>query len=380
VFKDIEGECHSPPEGFLLPIPSQRDLRAFRRVLPSRLRQNRQSRTDSYLTLRVRRLVQPCSADTRRRDQMVRRIAAVVLALTLNPALARAQDAVLTVTVLSADVHKGPSTVTPVIGRVPRGAVLPVSRNLGSWVKVAWPDAPEGVGYVHVTMGRLGPSSADASAANTPPRTSSAPASATSAPPSATSAPASATSAPASATTTIPPVPRRPAGERIALRGELTDTPIGRIFGVGGLVESMSSFGATARAWRGNHLGIQLAFTRDAMTSGVAAGRVTSMGFEPGVVYALFDHVSDYIWIRPYVGSVLSFRHQTLKVPAPAAMESASDNGIGFRVFGGSELTLAAAPWFGLSAELGYRRFPTPFPGFEADRLSVSIAAHWYIK
>ena len=93
---------------------------------------------------------------------MVRRIAAVVLALTLNPTPSRAQDAVLTVTVLSADVHKGPSTVTPVIGHVSRGTVLPVSRNLGSWVKVAWPDAPEGVGYVHVTMGRVGPPNAGA--------------------------------------------------------------------------------------------------------------------------------------------------------------------------------------------------------------------------
>jgi hypothetical protein len=297
---------------------------------------------------------------------MVRRMAAVVLALTLNPTLARAQDAVLTVTVLSADVHKGPSTVTPVIGHVSRGTVLPVSRNLGSWAKVAWPDAPEGVGYVHVTMGRIGPSSADASAANMAPRTS--------------SAPASATSAPASATTTIPPVTRKSAGERMAVRGELSDTPITHIFGVGGLVGPMSSFGATARAWRSDHLGIQLAFTRDAMTSDVAPGRVTSIRFEPGVVYALFDHVSDYVWIRPYVGSVLSFRHQTLKVSAPAAMEPASDNGIGFRVFGGSELTFGGVPRFGLSAELGYRRFPTPFPEFEADRLSVSIAGHWYIK
>jgi hypothetical protein len=297
---------------------------------------------------------------------MVRRIAAVVLALSLNPTPARAQDAVLTVTVLSADVHKGPSTVTPVIGHVSRGTVLPVSRNLGSWAKVAWPDAPEGVGYVHVTMGRIGPSSADASAANMAPRTS--------------SAPASATSAPASATTTIPPVTRKSAGERMAVRGELSDTPITHIFGVGGLVGPMSSFGATARAWRSDHLGIQLAFARDAMTSDVAAGRVTSIRFEPGVVYALFDHVSDYVWIRPYVGSVLSFRHQTLKVSAPAAMEPASDNGIGFRVFGGSELTFGGVPRFGLSAELGYRRFPTPFPEFEADRLSVSIAGHWYIK
>ena len=142
----------------------------------------------------------------------------------------------------------------------------------------------------------------------------------------------------------------------------------------------MSSFGATARAWRNDHLGIQLAFTRDAMTSDVAAGRVTSIRFEPGVVYALFDHVSDYIWIRPYVGSALSVRRQTLKVSAPGAMKPASDNGMGFRVFGGSELTFAGVPRFGLSAELGYRRFPAPFPEFEADRLSVSIAGHWYIK
>ena len=290
---------------------------------------------------------------------MVRRIAAVVLALTLSPTLVRAQDAALTVTVQSADVHKGPSTVTPVIGHVSRGTVLPVSRNLGSWVKVAWPDAPEGVAYVHVTMGRVGPSNGVAPAANMSPRTS--------------SAPASATSAPAPTMTTNPPV------SRTAVSGEIGDTPITHFFGVGGLVGSRHSFGATARAWRSDHLGIQLAVARDTMTSDVAAGRVTSIRLEPGVVYALFDHVSDYFWVRPYVGSVLSFRHQTLKVLAPAAME-ASDNGVGFRVFGGSELTFAGAPRFGLSAELGYRRFPTPFPGFEAAPLSVSIGGHWYIK
>jgi hypothetical protein len=298
---------------------------------------------------------------------MVRRMAAVVLALALSPAPVRAQEAVLTVSVASADVHKGPSTVTPVIGHVSRGAVLPVSRNLGSWVRIAWPDAPEKVAYVHVTMGRLGPSTgADAPAPNMSPRTS--------------PAPASTVSAPAAATTTIPPVARKPARERMALRGELNGPPITHIFGVGGLVGSRTTFGGSARAWRTDHLGIQLAFTRDALTSDVAAGRVTSLRVEPGVVYGLFDHVSDYVWIRPYVGSVLSFRHQTLKVSTPAVVEPASDNGMGFRVFGGSELTFAGAPRFGLSAELGYRRFPTPFPGFETDRLSASIAGHWYIK
>ena len=43
---------------------------------------------------------------------MIRRVAAVVIALALNPALLRAQDTVLTVTVQSADIYKGPRTVT----------------------------------------------------------------------------------------------------------------------------------------------------------------------------------------------------------------------------------------------------------------------------
>jgi len=294
---------------------------------------------------------------------MIRRAAAVVLALTFNPALLRAQDTVLTVNVPSADVHKGPSTVTPVIGHVSHGTVLPVSLNLGSWVKVAWPDAQNGAGYVHVTMGRLGAANADAPAPNMSPRASSAPA-----------------PAPAPVTTTIPLLARTSVGEQVVPRGQLNVTPASHIFGVGGLVGSMSSFGATARAWRNNHLGIQFGFTRDAMTSDVAGGHMTSMQFEPGVVYALFDHVSDYFWVRPYVGSVVSFRHQTLSVAAPVAGELASDNGVGFRVFGGSEVTFASMPRFGLSADLGYRRFPTPFRGFEVDSLSASIAGHWYIK
>ena len=293
---------------------------------------------------------------------MIRRIAAVVLALTLNPASVRAQNAVFTVTVSSADVYKGPSTVTPIIGQVSRGAVLPVSRNLGSWAKVDWPDAPEGVGYVHVTMGRLGPANDAAPAAAGCRRLR------------------TCRACPEPAPTTIPAGDSQ-AGERAHCGARGTDdTPVTHIVGVGGLVGSMSSFGATIRAWPSDHFGIQLAFTREAMTSDVAAGRVTSIRFEPGVVLALFDHVSDYVWIRPYVGSVLSLRHQTLKVSAPAGQESVSDNGIGFRVFGGSELTFAGVPRFGLSAEVGYRRFQTAFPGFEADPLSVSIAGHWYLK
>jgi hypothetical protein len=300
---------------------------------------------------------------------MVRRIAAVALALTLNPMLLYAQDAVLTVTVASADVYKGPSTVTPVIGHASRGTALPVTRNLGSWAKVAWIDSPDGIGYVHVTMGRLSSSNGAAPAG-------------------ASSAPSAAPLASSSASAGMSPAPRTaarehtssPTHERMAISGGPTDAPITHIVGLGGLVASRSSFGATARAWRTDHLGIQLAIARDALSSDVAAGRVTSVRLEPGIVYGLFDHVSDYVWIRPYVGSVVSFRHDTLRVSAPAALEPVSDNSIGYRVFGGSELTFAGLPRFGVSAELGYRRFSTPFPAFEADRFTVSIAGHWYIK
>ena len=265
----------------------------------------------------------------------------------------------LTVDVPSADVHKGPSTVTPVIGHVPRGTVIPVSRNLGSWVKVAWPGAEDGAGFLHVTMGRIEPARADAAAANVPPQAS----------------PVTAAAAPA-----IAPQTRTPVGDPAAPRSQPNVAPVSHVFGVGALVGSTSSFGATARAWRNNHLGIQFGFARDAITSDVTAGRVTSVQFEPGVVYALFDRANDYVWIRPYVGSVVSFRHETLSATGPVALGTASESGVGYRVFGGGEMTFGSMPRFGLSADLGYRRLPTPFPGFEAGPLSATIAVHWYMK
>jgi hypothetical protein len=292
---------------------------------------------------------------------MIRRAAAVALALTLNPALVSAQDqaTVFTVTAPSADVYKGPTTVTPVVGRAPRGTVLTVSRNLGSWAKVAWPDAPDGVGYVHLTMGRLASSKPEVPAVTATPRT-----------------PADR----GAATTTMPrPAAREVPRDQVAVIDQSTGAPISHLFGVGGRVGSPRNVGATARVWRNDRVGLQFSFMRDAMTSGVGAGRVTSMQLEPAAVYALFDHVSEYVWIRPYIGSGLSVHRQSLTVSSPELVQPA-DNGFGFRVFAGSELTFASVQRFGLSLEFGYRRVPTPFPGFEADKLSVSLAGHWYVK
>lgn len=296
---------------------------------------------------------------------MTRRVAAVVVALTIFPAVLYAQDTVLTVTVQSADVYKSPTTAAPVVGHASRGAALPVQRDLGSWVQVPWSASADGIGYVHMSMGRLNPRTADTPAVSTPSRVSptSASASAATSPSPSTAAPA-----PVPLTTTQTTVPR---GQR---------TTISHIVGVGGMVGTMSSFGATARWWRKNHLGVQVGFTRDSMSSDTSDSRVKSTQIEPGVVYALFDRVRDYVWVRPYVGSALSFRHATLRMPVPDPNQPSSDNGVGFRVFGGGEFTFATATQFGLSAEVGYRRLPTPFPGFEPDRMTVAIVGHWYIK
>jgi hypothetical protein len=292
---------------------------------------------------------------------MTRRVAAVLLALTIFPAVLHAQDTMLTVTVQSAEVHAGPSTATPVIGHAAKGTELPVVRNLGSWMRVAWRGVPDGVGYVHVTMGRLNGPTTSAPAATAAPRT------------------AAPSSAPASGPAAVPlsTVQRTPS--TVAPSGPQRST-ISHLVGVGGLVGSMSSFGATARWWRTNHLGVQVGLTRDSMNSDTAEGHVTSMQIEPAVVYALFDRVRDYVWVRPYVGSGLSFRHATLKVPVVDPAQPSSDNGVGLRVFGGGEFTFATATQFGLSAEVGYRRLSTPFPGFEADRMTFALVGHWYIK
>lgn|SRR5262249_33887855 len=303
---------------------------------------------------------------------MIRRAAALAFALMLSPATLHAQEIVLTVSVPSADVYKGPSTGTPVIGHLSRGTAVPVLRNLGSWVKVPWPAAPDGVAYIHVTMGRLAPANADGSSANASPQGSSAAAVAAAPVPASSSSSAPAATAPR-------PQPSRP-HDRVVVRGQKDSTVISHVLGFGGVVESMGSIGATARTWRDNRLGIQFGLSRDSRTSDVTTSRLTSTQIEPAVVYGLFDSVSDYFWLRPYVGGGPSFHHQTLHDSALVTGEAASANGVGLHLFGGSEVTFAGAPRFALSVDVGYRRFTTPFSGFTGDRVSASLYGHWYIK
>jgi hypothetical protein len=287
---------------------------------------------------------------------MLRCAAVVFLVVALHSAPLMAQDTAITITEASADVYTGPTTITTIVGHVSRGTVLPVLRDLGSWVRVPWAEGQDGVGYLNVTTGRIGPAAAHDRGLSP------------------------STASPAQLPTAVSEPTRAPAGNQSVTRTPQNVTTVSHVFGAGGLVAPMSSFGATARAWHKTRLGFQVAFTREVQTRDIAPGRLRTSQFEPGVVYALFDRVTDYVWLRPYVGSAIGFYHQTLTDPTVVTMEGASDYGIGYRVFAGTEVTLANVPRLALSADVGHRHVPTSFSGFERDPLSVSMGAHWYFR
>ncbi len=300
---------------------------------------------------------------------MFRYAAAVAVVLCLTPSWLSAQSTTLTVSAPTADVHKGPSTGSPVLGKARRGTVLEVTRELGSWVKVAWPEAQDGAAYVHVSMGsvvRLTPQASAVFQSSTR---------RTAEPPAQTHvrgevsridqrlAPAAPIEAPGTVGVT-------PATHVVGL-GATMAGPVNNSGGFGG-------FGASARGWRRDRVGVQLELSRYAMTSGVVPGRLTSLQIEPSVLYALPDRVTDYVWLRPYVGTGLHLRRQTFS-SGPGSV-SESDTGLGAQAFGGAELTFSGMPQFALSAGAGYQWSRTPAVGFETGGLGLTLAGHWYVR
>jgi opacity protein-like surface antigen len=292
---------------------------------------------------------------------VIRPASVVVIGLCLLPTLASAQSAEFTVNVQSAAVRKGPSTGSPVVGQAPRGAVLEVTRDIGAWVKVAWPEAPDGIGYVHQSMGKLSQRAtreerlASAFASLSPPEPVAA------AEPPATE---SAASVDASASTRTIYVP-----------------PPTHVVGLGGQMSGATpGFGFTSRIWSRSRLGVQLDLSRSRLTSPASSERVESTEFAPSVIYALPDYVTDSIWLRPYFGGGAALTRSKLSAGTPEVTPSVTESAFGFRGFGGAEVTIPNLPRFAVSADVGYRWTEQPFAGFELGGLGFSISGHWYLK
>ena len=158
-------------------------------------------------------------------------------------------------------------------------------------------------------------------------------------------------------------------------------TPASHSLGLGGVMGSSPlAFGASARAWRRDRIGVQVDMSRYAMTGSTTSARLTSFQVEPSMLYSLPDRVTDYVWMRPYVGSGATLRRHSFGSGTAATGESVSGYGFGLQAFGGGELTFAGAPQFALSADLGYHWFQTPLAGFDLRGLGLTVSGHWYVK
>jgi len=292
---------------------------------------------------------------------VIRPASVVVIGLCLLPTLASAQNAEFTVNVQSAAVRKGPSTGSPVVGQAPRGAVLEVTRDIGAWVKVTWPEAPEGIGYVHQSMGKLSQRATReerlaAAFASLPP-------------PESMAAPEPSAMEPAAAI------------DASASRGTIYVPPPTHVVGLGGQMSGATpGFGFTSRIWSRSRLGVQLDLSRSRLTSTVSPERVQSTQFAPSVVFALRDYMTDSIWLRPYFGGGAALTRSTWSAGTPEISASVTESVVGFRGFGGAEVTIPNLPRFAVSADVGYHWTEQPFAGFELGGLGFSISGHWYVK
>jgi hypothetical protein len=306
---------------------------------------------------------------------MTRWVAAVAVALCLSPSWLGAQTTIFTVSVASAGVRQAPTTGSPIVGYKAKGEVLDVRRNLGSWIEVAWPTAATGVAYVSVTMGTLGQSAPPVRR----PMTIAEYMSTSAPPPTAVSTPTGATCACADATAAGAQGARASSVAPSIQQGTTYVAPT-HFVGLGGLYGGATqTAGATGRAWSRRRFGGQVEVSREARTN-AAAERLTSQQIASSVLYALPSRVSDYLWFRPYVGGGTTFYRTTRPATTLAIGATSADNGLGLQMFGGGELTLAAIPRFALSADIGYRKWPGSFEGFEPRRLGLKLSGHWYVR
>jgi hypothetical protein len=100
---------------------------------------------------------------------------------------------------------------------------------------------------------------------------------------------------------------------------------------------------------------------------------------EPSVLVSLPDHVSDYVWLRPYVGTGLGLRRHTIGRGLGAAT-SPTESSWGTHAFGGGEITFAGLPRLTVSADAGHRWSRTRVAGFDERGVHVAVSGHWYLK
>jgi opacity protein-like surface antigen len=296
---------------------------------------------------------------------MKRHVAAVVVIVCLASSVVHAQTttqssaavAEIRISTPSATIYRSPSTGSPALATVRRGTVVTVTRELGSWVQVSWPDAQGGSGYMHVSSGAV---THAGSYSNGNPGLTQAPS--------------------MSATSSVPMGQSTAIEQPRTFPGTVYVARPSHLVGLGGKMMGQTlGYGVSGRVWSRGPFGVQIDLSRSRMSDVFVPEQVTMVQFAPSMLYSLPDRVTDYVWVRPYVGAGASMNRHTFRF-SPEATESISDNTFGFRAFGGGELTFASMPRFSVSADLGYDWSDSPFVNYDFGGFGFAVSAHWYVK
>jgi hypothetical protein len=235
--------------------------------------------------------------------------------------------------------------------------VLAVRAEADGWVEVVWPNTAKGIAYIRTATGVQRPMTIDEFVHDT------------SIPRIPTGLPAD-PSNPSTAYVTDAVQAVAAASTQRPTLAEAAPSYVApaHFVGLGGrMAARTSSLGATGRVWSRAGMGVQFELLRSARRDVVTAERLTSMQFAPSVLMAFPNAVSDYIWIRPYVGG------------GPTLYRSTT-NSVGLQLFGGGEVTFAGAPRFALSADAGYRKIPAAFTGFDRRKIRLALSGHWFVR
>ena len=317
---------------------------------------------------------------------MGRYAAAIAVLVVMGTSPAYAQDTHFVVMTTSADIHKAPSTGSAVIGKAARGKTFEVRRELGSWVSVSWPDAEDGVAYLHVAWGRL---SHGAAVQTTAVQSGAVQAGGGQAPLSPATGAAQSAARPLSAA--VPATESEPFARDVqSAQPPRTSTlsPSGlrlpsHVVGFGGRIGMREmGFAATGRAWTHGPLGLQIEAGQSTYTPGAVTGQLRSMQLAPSVIFSLPDLVTNALWVRPYAGGGINLHRATLRSAFGGANEV--EQVIGSHIIGGAEFTSANVPQFAVSADLRQQWAPTifsdTFTDFDLGGFGVAFSAHWYVK
>ena len=309
---------------------------------------------------------------------------AVAVALCLSSVPLYAQSPRFTVTALSASIYQAPSAGSPVIGQRSEGAMLDVRGEAAGWIEVAWPNAAKGIAYVRAASGRIEKPAPNRVA--TPlqrPMTIDEYVHGTSTGLVPTSLPASGSPNPSAAyvAEAVAAVSAASTSRSNAIASSATYVTPAHFVGLGGRIGNPTlGVGATGRVWSPNRIGVQFEIFRDARANVVTAERITTLQFSPSVLYALPNAVSDYFWVRPYVGGGATIHRSTLRRANVAEISSPTESSLGLQLFGGGEVTFAGMPRFALSADVGYRKMQPGFAGFERRKIGLALSGHWFVR